>query len=161
MGTIEILLAVAVSVVLAAAAFTDIRERRIPNALPIALIVLFVVALLLEPSLRGVVHWRLLSALVAFVAGFILFATGLMGGGDVKLFTALALWHPFSELSSLVFAMAIAGAGVALIFAAIEFVQRRQSSPTENSVLTDLRQSLKTRIPYGVAIFAAHLFLYL
>ena len=66
--------------VLLACAWTDVRLMRIPNALVIAALAVFVVmipAIGLETAL-----WRLLSGAVTFAFCFGLFAARLIGGGD-------------------------------------------------------------------------------
>ena len=151
--TVDAIGAALLLALLSVAAYTDLRARRIPNTIPVLVIALFIVVLAFTPDLREVWHWRLASFSIAFIVGFILFATRIMGGGDVKLFAALALWHPLSDLGALAILTAVAGAGVALFFAALDFYQARRNASPETSVLSDLRQSLKARIPYGVAIF--------
>lgn len=65
-----------------------------------------------------------------------------MGGGDVKMLGALALWFPWQPLTGLLMIMAIAG-GVLTLAMLIERRFRPKSSPPE--------------IPYGVAIAFAGL----
>ena len=77
----------ALTVLLAAAAWTDYRNRRIPNALTMSGLA---VALLL----RGVVGPEaviegLVGALLAFVLTLPLLMLGVMGGGDAKLLIAI------------------------------------------------------------------------
>ena len=65
------------------------------------------------------------------------FYAGMMGGGDVKLAAALALWFsPMSTLKFLIF-MSIAGGLLTLIVVAIHRIRKRQGKP---------------EVPYGVAI---------
>jgi prepilin peptidase CpaA len=74
-------------------------------------------------------------AAFAVLAG--LFALRMMGGGDVKLLTALALWVPFYEFMQLLLIMSLAGGALTIVLAAWH-VMRRQKD--------------KLKIPYGVAI---------
>jgi prepilin peptidase CpaA len=148
----DIIFAALLLVLLAAAAFTDLRERRIPNVIPVLVIAIFAVSLFFLPDQRADWMWRFAAFGVALAAGFALFAANVMGGGDVKLFAALALWHPLSDLGMLALLIAIAGAGVALVFAGVDFVKLRGNAGNEASILKDLRQALKARIPYGVGI---------
>jgi prepilin peptidase CpaA len=73
------------------AALTDLRERRIPNWLNAGVAALYPVYLLLSPV---PVAWpaALGLALLVGLVGLFLFAREQMGGGDVKLITALSLW---------------------------------------------------------------------
>ena len=142
---------------LAAASVTDIRSRIIPNIIPILIVVLFLIGLIVSPDLRVDWPWRIAAFAIAFSVGFGLFVVGVMGGGDVKLFAALALFHNLSSLGLLALATSIAGAGVAIVFAFVEFIQRRTDAQRRGSLGEDLRTSMKTKIPYGVGIFLGQL----
>ncbi|PAX09781.1 peptidase [Sphingomonas lenta] len=78
------------------------------------------------------------------VAVFGLFAAafrlGMMGGGDVKMIAALALWFPFPALAQLLVVMSIAG-GVITVLLMIERRWRKG----------------EIEVPYGVAIAIAGL----
>ena len=91
---------------LAAAAMIDVRSDRIPNLLP-ALLALG--ALLVLP--HGAAEWlsRTASFGIVAVTLLILYALRGMGGGDVKLLAATALWMPFASLPVFVLALAVAG----------------------------------------------------
>ena len=143
-------------VLLAAACITDLHSRIIPNTIPVLVVLLFVVALVLWPAFRVDSLWHVAAFGVAFAIGFVLFAMGVMGGGDVKLFAALALFHNLSTLGLLALTTSIAGAGVALIFAGIDFVKAR-SAGKGDGLSADLRTAMKARIPYGVGIFFGQL----
>lgn len=80
------------------------------------------------------------AAVFALFAGA--FALGQMGGGDVKLIGALALWFPWPSLIMLLAVMSIAGGVVTIVIAADRW-WRRASGPIE--------------VPYGVAIAFAGL----
>lgn len=74
------------------ASWKDLTTYRIPNWITVAILALFPVFV----AAGGVPPDRLLGHGLAFVvtlgAGFALFAWGKLGGGDVKLFAALACW---------------------------------------------------------------------
>ncbi len=123
---------------LLAACWWDLRTRTIPNGLNLA------VALLALPFwwTSGLGLWpevalQVAIALLVFGLFAIAFAIGAMGGGDVKLIGALALWLPWEAVVLLLVIMSLAGG--ALTFAMV-IRQRiaRQRGPLE--------------IPYGVAI---------
>jgi len=76
---------------LAVAALTDLRERRIPNWLNALVAALYPAYVLLSPV---PVPWpaALGLALLVGLVGLFLFAREQIGGGDVKLIAALSLW---------------------------------------------------------------------
>ena len=69
-----------------------------------------------------------------------LFAAGAMGGGDVKLLTALALWLPPARFAQLLVVMALTGGVLALLCVMGPTMKRRS------------RQQPASAVPYGVAI---------
>lgn len=79
-------------------------------------------------------------AVFAFFAGA--FALGQMGGGDVKMIGALALWLPIQPLIWMLVIMSLLGGALTLIMVADKWL-RKNGNPVE--------------IPYGVAIAIATL----
>jgi prepilin peptidase CpaA len=133
----------ALAIALLVAAFTDLRDRKIGNWLTGAIalgapLFWWASGLPLWPD----VAWQLGVAFVTFALLAGLFAMGMMGGGDVKLLTALALWIAPTLFLKLLVIMALAG-GVLTIVCGAWHVMRRQSG--------------KLAIPYGVAIAIAGL----
>lgn len=83
--------------VLAYAAYSDLRYMRIPNSLSLIALSLFVIgaAALPLPDLGA----RLFVAGLVLAAGLTAFAFRLVGGGDVKLLSALMLFVPTDALN--------------------------------------------------------------
>ena len=81
-------------------------------------------------------------AIIVFALFCVAFHFGQMGGGDVKLIGALALWLPLSPLMLMLLVMSIAGGAITLLVL-VEARIRRSSAPIE--------------VPYGVAIALAGL----
>jgi prepilin peptidase CpaA len=138
-------LLVALAALLVAAAVWDLKKREIPHAIVIA------VALLALPfwwasglSLWPDVALQMGAALIVLAIVTAMFAFGWMGGGDVKLLAALALWLPPMALVMLLVIMSFAG-GV-LTVGTIVWSRMRNPSATPE-------------IPYGVAIAFAGLWL--
>ena len=131
------------AIALVVAAFTDIRRRQIDNWLTGTIVLLAPVfwwasGLSLWPDIAlqfGV-------GLGAFVILAGLFALGWMGGGDVKLLTALALWIEPSWFLKLVIMMALVGGVLTLVTGGWHIMRRRKD---------------RIAVPYGVAISAAGL----
>jgi prepilin peptidase CpaA len=86
---------------------------------------------------------QLAVALAVFAPFVLLFALGWMGGGDVKMIGALALWLPLGAFVQMLVIMSIAG-GVITAVLMIEARLRRREGALE--------------VPYGIAIAAAALF---
>jgi prepilin peptidase CpaA len=130
------------SLTLVAAAVSDLRSFRIPNALPAILMLLFAAV----HGLAGfpVPVWEnLLHFLLALIVGMVLFSKGWFGGGDAKLYAAAALWFSWSGAIALLFMTTIAG-----LILAIGFIAARMMGLRKNVARED------RRIPYGVAIAA-------
>ena len=70
------------------------------------------------------------------------FAAGMMGGGDVKLIGALALWLPGLKLLKMLLWMSIGGGVLTLLMLLLHKARPREGQP---------------EIPYGVAIAGAAL----
>jgi prepilin peptidase CpaA len=125
-------------VLLLIAGWTDIRSRTIPNEVNLAIALLaigwwFICGLSLWPAI-GI---RIAVALVVFAIFALMFALRMMGGGDVKMIAALALWLPFTSLMTMLTVMALSG-GIITLF----LLARHRWRPNEN----------KPQVPYGIAI---------
>lgn len=100
----DYLVGVVLVCVLSAVIFFDLRQMRIPNYLSLVLLGTFaLLAITLAPIEAGM---RIVQAAIIFTAGFLAFMFHLIGGGDVKILSALALFIPFEYVSAfmLVFA---------------------------------------------------------
>ncbi|MDQ4421090.1 prepilin peptidase [Sphingobium sp. DEHP117] len=139
---IRIVLLSALAVLLVAAAVTDIRARIISNRLNLAIALLAPLYWLAS----GIPAWPDMALQVGMGIGMFgifaaLFALGMMGGGDVKLLAAVALWFPWQALGFLLLLMSVVGGVVTLVTVVHHRMNRRLGQP---------------EIPYGVAIsFAA------
>ena len=92
------------------AAFTDLKSRRIANKLNLAIAAgapfyWWASGLSLWPG----VGYQIGIAVITFAVCALFFAIRQMGGGDVKLLTALALWFEPSNFLGLVLIMAMLG----------------------------------------------------
>tara|TARA_B100000678_G_scaffold43471_1_gene33239 strand:- start:2009 stop:2500 length:492 start_codon:yes stop_codon:yes gene_type:complete len=136
-------LLIGLAIALLIAAITDIRARRIDNTLTGAVALgapLFWWA-------SGLSVWPGIAlqfgvALIAFAILAVLFAMRAMGGGDVKLLTALALWIEPVLFMQLIVLMALLGGVLTLVLGSWHIMRRRKD---------------RLAIPYGVAISAAGL----
>lgn len=81
-------------------------------------------------------------ALVVFGIFVGAFWLGQMGGGDVKMIGALALWLPFTPLIWMLIVMSLVGGALTIIMVFDNWIRRRKGPP---------------EVPYGVAIAIAGL----
>jgi prepilin peptidase CpaA len=100
---------------------TDIVWLRIPNWIPVGVGLLFLTAAMVEP--RSLVWWgsHLAAGLVVFLVGIGLFAWGKLGGGDVKLLAAVALWFGLAPLPGLLVAIGVVGGAVSIACLVLRF----------------------------------------
>jgi prepilin peptidase CpaA len=135
-GSELLVLLLAAALVVAAAG--DLKSRTIPNRLNAAIAlgaVVYWFASGLDPWPDMAIRLGVAAAVFALFAG--VFALGMMGGGDVKLLAALALWLPPAGVLFLLVAMSLGG-GALTIAMWVRHKLRRSSHTLE--------------VPYGVAI---------
>src|SRR5207245_8715170 len=132
-------------------AYGDSRTRRIPNALIVVILALAAFRIAIEGDPRAGLYTLAASAAL-FVATFLLFWRGLLGGGDVKLIGATALLIGYHNFFEFLFVMSVSGALVAVaILARDRLGLRRATTPA----LEDRETPARLTVPYGVAIAAA------
>jgi prepilin peptidase CpaA len=140
-GAATYLIAAVLAIALTRAAWGDLQTRTIPNWLNIAI----AAGAPLWWWANGWQLWPDVTIQIGFAVGiFIIFAAcfamGAMGGGDVKLITALSLWLPFQSLVQMLFVMAVLGGIVTLATLGIHRLRKQTGAP---------------EVPYGVAISIA------
>ncbi|MEP9361129.1 prepilin peptidase [Sphingomonas sp. KR3-1] len=138
------LLLVALALLLVSAGIQDARTREIANWKNAAIA-------LLAPLwwwANGLALWpdvAMQAGVAALVFAFFVgaFALGQMGGGDVKMIGALALWLPVQPLIWMLVLMSLIGGGLTLLMVIDRKFRKASGGPVE--------------IPYGVAIAIAAL----
>ena len=133
------------AVALVVAAVGDWRSRIIPNWLN------GVIALLAVPFwwATGLALWPEIALQIGVAAGVfavfaLLFYLGMMGGGDVKMAAALALWLPLGGVVQLLLIMSLAGGVLTIALLIPHRIAKNAGNP---------------EIPYGLAIAFAGLWL--
>lgn len=130
-------------ITLIAAVIEDASRLRISNVTSLAVLVEALAAMAIEGFSANL--WQNGVAFACVLAvGTVAFATRLLGGGDVKLLAALALWLDLQHLVWLIAAVFIAGGLVAITYLGIRLV---------TSGVAGVRHKDR-RIPYGIAIAA-------
>jgi prepilin peptidase CpaA len=115
MATYRIEHLVLLGVLLAIAASTDLAARRVPNSIPVVLVLS---GLAIQVSSLG---WRAAasSAAVALACGALLlgaWSMRLVGGGDLKLAVAVAAWMGTGRIVAFVLATALVAGALAVPF---------------------------------------------
>lgn len=134
---------------LIAAACQDVAKLTIANIFPSLIVLLFPVWIAVvgpEPDvwMNGVNFFLVLGI------GVGLFALQWLGGGDVKLLAAVALWFDFSGIVPLIFYIAVGGGALALIL----MLLRRAVPAGTRERLDWAIFARRGPIPYGLAIAA-------
>jgi prepilin peptidase CpaA len=128
-----------------AAAISDFRFLRIPNIYPVLIIILFIVSRLVDGF--DAEHWsNLYHFLITLGIGMLLFHLGWFGGGDAKLYAAIALWFGLSSGVMFIFATGMSGLALAIIYLVVRQLRRRSTNPPAE------KKRNERRIPYGIAI---------
>lgn len=128
----------------------DIRSMRIPNNHALIIAACFVPAWLAAPEVFASL-WQHLSAFgVVLGVTYFMFCKNMMGGGDSKLASALALWVGLKGLFPFMLYMAIIG-GILGAFAILMRKTPFFKNPPPGSWAAQA-QSGRSVLPYGVAI---------
>ncbi|MDE0878343.1 MAG: prepilin peptidase [Sphingomonas bacterium] len=140
---LSVALVVALGLTLVSAGIEDARIREIANWKNAAI----ALAAPLWWWSNGLTVWPDMAIQSGYALGVFallcgVFALGWMGGGDVKLIAALALWFPAARFLDMIMVMSIVG-GVVTLVMMIEHRTRKNTAAIE--------------VPYGVAIAIAAL----
>ena len=142
-----------------AAAYIDVRRRRIPNALSYMIGSLGLLRILLagDPITAG---WTLAAAVGVLVVGFMFFWGGTLGGGDAKLLTGAVLLIGYHDLFGFLFLMSLFGGVLALALLIGDrliprFRRVGQPAAAPDAAAAAARRDVWPTVPYGVGISAA------
>lgn len=135
---------------------SDLKRLIIPNAACVA-----VAAAFLPAALLAGLGWQAIAlhygiAAVLLLAGTLLFARGLAGGGDVKLLAAVAVWIQPADLWTFVVLTSLIGGALAVVVLIAARLKRRMPALGRIAWLGDGRIKPQ-QIPYGVAVGLAAL----
>ena len=142
--TAELLWPLALMLLLAIGALSDIKDRRLPNWLSLLLLLVGLAHGFALDGWSGM-GWHGLHALVALLVGMPLFAMKWFGGGDVKFYAGAAAYFPIASGIQMLLWISLIGVALMLSWIALRrVVASRKVTPTGNHAL----------FPYGVAIMA-------
>jgi len=117
-GYFSYALLAALATALLVAAFTDLRRRQIDNWLNAAVALGAPLFWYASGFTWTQIGWQLALAGIASLVLIVLFALRMMGGGDVKLLAALALWVPPLAFAKLILMMSLIGGALSIAIAA-------------------------------------------
>ena len=159
------LLALLALALLAVAAWRDVVTRTIPDTINLLLLVVGALGRLLEGASAFALSIGM--ALLLLVLLTVAFTRGLLGGGDVKIMTAVAAGLAPLNCFHFVVATAIAGGVLALAYLVLSRTSQNARTITRQSLLRRILAVEGWRIrhhgplPYGVAIAAGGAFVLL
>jgi len=148
--------ALTIAVTLIYAAWTDLATRIIPNGTCLVIAAAGIVARAMAgPVALG---WSVGLAVLLFVILALAHARGYLGGGDVKLLSALAIGLPPSAAVDLITGTALAGGALAALHLVLRHlpppIPCAAAAPALRRVLTAERWRIRRHapLPYGIAI---------
>lgn len=137
------------------AAFNDVSSFKIPNWIPGLMIGLWAVAMPFMAPGWSFVGLSVLSFIGVLAFGLALWAPGWLGGGDVKLIAAGALWFGWPDVMSFLFMTCLAGGALALGLLLLR--RLTPALPISAHLIEKSPLAPNAPAPYGVAIAAAAL----
>jgi len=144
-----------VPALLAISAGWDLASYTIPNFLPAALLAVFILFALIAGVAPSEIGLHALAGLAGLAMGFALFAFGLIGGGDAKLFASIVLWLGFGDLLDYALMTSVFGGALAIILVGLRNIPM-PAALSSHAWLVRLHDP-RLGIPYGVALAAGAL----
>lgn len=145
MGDLESVLNLTLLALLAGSVFSDLTRRLIPNFVCLGIFLLGLVHAVLISS--GAWIYSLVGCGVVLLGGLGLHQKKVLGGGDIKLISALSVWLLPIELTRFVLSIMVAGGLVGAAYLAVGFVRR----------LRDKQAPAAAGVPYALAIVGGFL----
>ena len=127
------------------AAWSDVKYRRLPNLLALVVAGLGLSYTAIGAGLSAAAS-GLLHGLVALLVGLALYSRGMVGGGDIKYYSGIAMWFPLSQGFRLLGMVSLAG--LALLAGWLVW-RRLTGKPIKFKASED-----GDKLPFGVAIAA-------
>lgn len=144
----SLLLKAVVTGLLLLAAWSDARRFRIPNLYPALVIAVFPLAWWLDFPFDDPLWSHLAHFAITLVVGMALFRWGWFGGGDVKLYAAIALWFGLPKALLLLVVTTISGGVIVIVRMLLHLMGIWFGSGGGKARL------FERRIAYGIAIAA-------
>ena len=140
------------------AAVMDMLTMTIPNKISLALIVGFAVLVPFTGLGLGAIGMHVLVGLLALAVGIGLFSMGWVGGGDVKLFAAVALWFGVPNLMPFLLTATVLGGVLTVLL--LGFRKMPLPAGVAGQEWLSRLHCPDSGVPYGIAIAAGALLVY-
>lgn len=134
------------------AGFSDLCSFRIPNWTCLVVLACFFPAAVASGWGMTEMSINLGAGATTLGIGLVLFARGLIGGGDVKLLATISVWTGWGGLPA--FLLVVAAFGGVLALALLAFRRLELSEGLSGLAWVGRLHSERRHIPYGVAIAA-------
>ncbi|MFZ5835349.1 MAG: A24 family peptidase [Pseudomonadota bacterium] len=131
-------------------AIYDLVTYTIPHFAPLLLIALFVVFAGWQGLPWAQTFGHAGVGIAMLVAGWVLFALGLLGGGDVKLFAATSLWMGWGGMANYLIIFSLCGGILALTLLLFRRLPLPAGLARHNWIAVLHRK--EQGVPYGVAL---------
>lgn len=132
---------------LATLAISDLRRRRLPNAIVAAFAVLYFAQAWIAGENRLGLETHVAIGVAALVLAAAMFRFGWLGGGDAKLFGAVFLWSGPAFATTVFFIVSLIGLMLGLAQMAVGRMRRNRARAPTLGWLAPARG-----VPYGVAL---------
>jgi prepilin peptidase CpaA len=139
------------------AMWTDITKMKISNSVSLILLAAFVpfAVFYIEPF-TALLHIAIAAAVFAVTFG--LYAIRAMGGGDVKLISASAVWLGPQHILPFLMMVALLGGLIAVLMIALRRTMPQHDTPSASRAMRISAKWISSgRLPYGVPISVAAL----
>lgn len=144
---------------MAVTVFSDTLSMTIPDRVSVILLGAFVLLAALSGMRPLSIGLDLLCGAAVFAVCFVLFALGVMGGGDAKVLTASSVWFGFSSaLMTYFVTISLIGGLLAVVFVLVR--SRCDLLMSTRLPLPAHFYDTKAGVPYGIAIGIAGLICY-
>ena len=154
MTTVHWIVAAVYPLALVWAVVSDVRHLIIPNWTCIAIAAAFLPAALFQGLDYADIAWHYGAGMALILAGMILFARHLIGGGDLKLLAAAGVWIGWSGLLPYLFLVTLGGGALAMVILTARKFKRKIP------LISHEDGAGAHPVPYGVAIGVAAIIMF-
>lgn len=148
----ELLVLAVFPVLLMTAAGWDLASFTIPNFIQAGLLVTFAAFAFASGMTPAMLGAHALAGSIGLIAGFSLFAFGIIGGGDAKLFACTALMVGFHDLLSYTLAASLFGGALTVVLLSLRQFPLPRAFASQAWIVR--LHDAGSGVPYGVALAA-------